>query len=152
MRKVVLMSLFAIFGLMVVQSCEKGGKNERKVSSHGGDDSHNMGLNCMSCHVKKGQGEGWFVVAGTVYKPNLTQTLPNSTVRLYTGPNGTGTVARTIEVDANGNFYTTEDLDFGNGLYPSVQGPTSTKYMSTPITVGTCNNCHGQSTDRIWGE
>ena len=58
MRKLVLMSLFAIFGLMVVQSCEKGGKNERKVSSHGGDDSHNMGLNCMSCHVKKGQGEG----------------------------------------------------------------------------------------------
>ncbi|MDP4828094.1 MAG: hypothetical protein NWR73_10425, partial [Flavobacteriales bacterium] len=76
----------------------------------------------------------------------------NSTVRLYSGPDGSGNLVHTIEVDSKGNFYTTEDVNFGNGLYPAVEGPTSTQYMSTPITVGTCNNCHGQSTDRIWGE
>jgi hypothetical protein len=53
-------------------------------------------------------------------------------------------------VDAFGNFYTTENIDFGNGLYASVEGNSSTKNMVSSITTGQCNSCHGISTDKIW--
>ncbi|HEY3389006.1 MAG TPA: hypothetical protein VGK38_05505 [Prolixibacteraceae bacterium] len=141
-------SLFVI----TLQSCSKesDGENESKISSHGANDSHNMGQNCMGCHSQGGSGSGWFVVAGTVYNSAKTITYPNATVKLYTGANGTGTLKYTIQGDAKGNFYTTENIDFGSGLYPSVQGSTGTQNMSTAITMGQCNSCHGVSTDKIW--
>lgn len=112
-----------------------------------------MGQNCMNCHRSGGQGEGWFNVAGTVYNATATQNVPNATVYLYTGPNGTGTLKYTVEVDAKGNFFTTEAIDFGTGLYPAIQGNTTTQYMSTSITTGACNSCHtGIATPRLWTE
>jgi hypothetical protein len=104
----------------------------------------------MNCHKQGGEGEGWFNVAGTVYDSLKTATLPNATVNLYTGPNGTGTLKYTILVDGKGNFYTTNYIDFTGGLYPSVQGTNSTHYMSSTISMGQCNSCHGVSTDKLW--
>jgi hypothetical protein len=130
---------------ILTQSCEKekeGG--ETKISSNGGNESHNMGRNCMDCHT------GWFIVAGTVYASNKSSTYPNATVKLYTGPNGTGTLKYTIQVDAKGNFFTTEATNFGTGLYPSVQGNAAATFMQSVITTGQCNSCHNISTDKIW--
>ena len=109
-----------------------------------------MGQNCMNCHKSGGEGKGWFNVAGTVYTAGLSNTYPNTTVKLYTGPNGTGTLKYTINGDAKGNFFTTETIDFGSGLYPVVQGTSTAKYMSTTTTTGQCNSCHGVSTDKLW--
>lgn len=106
----------------------------------------------MSCHTSGGSGEGWFNIAGTVYDSLKTSTLPNATVRLYTGLNGTGSLKITVEVDALGNFYTTENIEFGGGLYTSVEGNSDIKYMHPVITTGQCNSCHGVSTDPIWTE
>lgn len=136
---------------IIIQSCTKG--NETNISAHNQNESHNMGQNCMNCHRSGGEGKGWFNVAGTVYNATATQNVPNATVYLYTGPNGTGTLQYTVEVDAKGNFFTTEAIDFGTGLYPSIQGNTTTKHMSTSITTGACNSCHtGTSTPRLWTE
>lgn len=143
--------LFAvlIFGIAsFLQSCEKG--NETKISSFSSKESHNMGQNCMTCHSSGGEGEGWFNAAGTVYDSLQTSTYANAIIKLYSGPNGSGTVKATIEVDGNGNFYTTDNIDFGSGLYPSVKGNNITKYMGSTITMGQCNSCHGQSTNKIW--
>jgi hypothetical protein len=133
-------------------SCEKedDDNNETKISAYNETESHKMGQNCMTCHMSGGTGEGWFNIAGTVYDSLKTNTYPNATVRLYTGANGTGTLKYTIEVDANGNFFTTESIDFSSALYPSVQGSTTTQFMGSSITMGQCNSCHGQSTDKIW--
>lgn len=145
-----LLLLIIIVGFIIIaQSCEKENGNETKISSYEGDDSHKAGQNCMNCHKNGGSGEGWFKQAGTIYDELKTTTYPNATVRLYTGPNGTGTLIQTIEVDANGNFYTTEGIDFGTGLYTSVQGNTTTKNMVSLITNGQCNSCHGVD-NRIW--
>lgn len=130
-------------------ACSEDSENSDQVSSHGDTESHNAGGNCMSCHKSGGEGEGWFNIAGTVYNEAKTAVYPNSTVRLYTGANGTGTLKYTINVDAKGNFYTTEAIDFGTGLYASVEG-TQTSSMYSPITNGQCNSCHGGSTDKIW--
>ena len=117
----------------------------------GSSKSHNMGQNCMNCHRPGGGEAPVWNVAGTVYNQSLTSTNPNATVYLYTGPNGTGTLKYTINVDALGNFYTSSATDFTGGLYPSVAGSTSTNSMSTPITTGACNSCHNTVTmDRIW--
>jgi hypothetical protein len=142
------LAFFATITLCLI-SCEKG-KNETKISKYNSTESHNQGQNCMACHVKGGKGEGYFQVAGTVHDTTLTKYQPNSTVYLYTQQGGQGTLKYTIEVDGLGNFYTTETIDFGSGLYPTVKSSTGERHMSSPITTGTCNSCHGYSTSKLW--
>lgn len=133
------------------QSCKKeNGSNTTNISAYGGSRSHNTGKNCMSCHASGGEGKGWFNVAGSVYDSTDASVIPNATVRLFTGPKGSGTLKYTVQVDGKGNFYTTDPIDFTQGLYPSVQGATTTKYMSSTLVNGQCNNCHGVSTGKIW--
>lgn len=143
---------FLIFAVcFIASSCKKDeNENETKISSYNDDESHNMGQNCISCHYQGGNGEGWFNSAGTVFDSTMASTYPNSTIKLYTGPNATGTLKYTIEVDGKGNFYTTEDMDFSAGLYPSISGNTATKHMSTSISSGNCMSCHGASTINLW--
>lgn len=156
MKKYQLLNLAigAAISMMVVSACQKIKDNKNKkevnISAHGGDESHNMGQNCMSCHSKGGDGEGWFNAAGTVYDSTQSQTVPNTTIRLYSGPKGSGTLVHTVYGDQLGNFHTTEGIDFGSGLYPVVEGPNGTKYMSSTISSGECNSCHGVSTNKIW--
>lgn len=135
--------------IVIFQSCEKV-NNETKISANNRSESHNMGQNCMNCHKSGGKGEGWFQLAGTVYDTNFINTQPNTTVKLYTAPNGQGTLKHSIQVDALGNFYTTETIDFSAGLYPTVIGKTITKHMSSKVLSGQCNSCHGVTTDKIW--
>lgn len=137
--------------LLFSQSCEKE-ENEMKVSSHDGTESHHAGENCMGCHSSGGEGEGRFTLAGTVYNIQRTATYPNATLSLYSGPQGTGSLKLTLEVDAMGNFYTTEAVNFGDGLYPAMEGNTSVEHMNQATTTGQCNSCHGTSTERIWTE
>jgi len=146
-------TLLLTFSLLVITflSCEKeNGENESKISSNGTSRSHHTGQDCMSCHTSGGSGEGWFTVAGTVYDIAKINIYSNTTVNLYTGINGTGTLKYTIAGDALGNFYTTQNIDFGSGLYVSVQGSAAPKHMTTAITNGKCNSCHGVSTDKTW--
>jgi len=57
----------------------------------------------------------------------------------------------TIEVDASGNFFTTESVDFSGGLYPSVISTSGqSSYMSASVNTGDCNSCHGITVDRIF--
>jgi mono/diheme cytochrome c family protein len=133
-------------------ACEKeSNENETKISTNSSQYSHNTGVNCMTCHISGGQGEGWFTAAGSVYDSTLIAVFPNATVNLTTAANGGGTLVKSIEVDAFGNFYTTEDISFGTGLYPSVVGINGeVGYMATKITDGQCNACHGNTRDNIW--
>lgn len=153
-EKLKILFLLAMAALTVA-ACEnekegdENGENETVISKHNEMESHNNGKNCMSCHKQGGPGEGWFTVAGSVYNETATDPFPNATVKLYTGPNGTGTNKKTIEVDGLGNFFTTENIDFGDGLYVAVEGSQQTRYMSIPLDAGQCNSCHGNSTAKI---
>jgi hypothetical protein len=146
-------ALFAFLLMLIsMQSCST--ENEYgsiESSTTGSSESHNAGQNCMNCH-KPGGGEApvW-KIAGTAYNEALTATNSNATVKFYTGPNGTGILKYTLQVDAKGNFYTSSIIDFTGGLYPSVTSATTTNSMSSPITSGACNSCHnGVSGSRIW--
>lgn len=141
-------SIFIASVFLFVSSCEK--ENEVNISAYNSTKSHNMGQNCMNCHKQGGRGEGWFQVAGTVYDSTQTSTYKNATVHLYTLPNGGGSLKYVIEVDGKGNFYTTNTIDFSTPLYPVVVGNLATKMMSSSITSGQCNSCHGVSTNKIW--
>ena len=124
-----------------------GGTN----STIGSNRSHNIGQDCLNCH-KPGGGEApTWRVGGTVYNEGATLTNPNAIIKLYTGPNGTGTLKYILNVDAKGNFYTSGTIDFTGGLYPAATGSTGTNYMSFSTTNGACNSCHtGTTTGRIW--
>jgi hypothetical protein len=132
-------------------SCE-GVINEKNISAHNNDESHNMGRNCMDCHKKGGQGKGWFIVAGTVYDYNSDSEArsPNGTVYLYSDKERKSLVA-TIEVDNLGNFYNTDNISFGSGLYPTVVSISNdTRNMTSSITQGACNGCHNVTTYKIF--
>ena len=134
-------------------SCKKEKtRGETNISAHNESRSHNAGQNCMDCHSEGGDGTGWFTVAGTVYKSDKTSVFSNTTVKLYTGKNGGGKLKYTIDGDELGNFFTTEQVNFGNGLFPAVTGINGTRFMSFSIKTGQCNNCHGVSQDVIWTE
>ena len=144
---------FMIGSLIIMTSCEQEeGENETKISYFNETESHKTGQNCMDCHKSGGPGEGWFTMAGSVYDSQLNDPYPNATVYLYTAPNGTGDLIYTLEGDALGNFYTTESIEFESGLYASLKGNTATKHMTTVLTTGKCNSCHGDTADRIWTE
>lgn len=149
MKKIIYSSLLMLLGTAIIQSCSKN-EDERNISSNGDDKSHNTGQNCMNCHKSGGPGEGIFKVAGTLYDSLKTSTYPNAIIKLFTGPNGTGTLKYTIQVDAKGNFFTTDAIDFGSGLYPAAMGSLTTKYMGSSISMGQCNSCHGISTEKMW--
>jgi len=147
--------LTGIFFFFVFYSCEStnsGSGSSEVISAFNSSQSHRVGENCMNCHVLNGGGDGVFSVAGTVYNASLSSPLPNSTVRIYSTNDEDAIPLYVIEVDAKGNFYTTEDINFGEGLFTSVQGPGAEIFMESVVTNGSCNSCHGVTTDRIWGE
>jgi hypothetical protein len=46
-------------------------------------------------------------------------------------------------------IHTTAKVDY-SGLYPKVTGPSGASiHMSTPLSTGACNSCHGASTGKI---
>lgn len=146
--------LLIFLGVILVSpffGCEKEGEcDEVNISSAGSDESHNFGMNCMQCHVSGGEGEGCFTVAGSSTGADLITHLSSGSVKLYTQPNGGGTLKHVIKIDSKGNFHTTEQIDM-TGLYPAITGPGgTTKYMSSSPGNGACNSCHGVSTDKIW--
>lgn len=152
-------SVLMIGMILVLQIATNSGCNHAKdgacaednISEHNEDDSHNMGQNCMSCHTIGGEGEGCFKAAGTVYNENQNSTVQNTTVRLYSGANGSGNIVATIYGDELGNFYTTDEIDFAGGLYPAVsRNGNLFQFMDSKIYNGACNSCHGQSQDLIW--
>jgi cytochrome c553 len=138
----------AIICLSVLINCNHAKMREENNSSANTDESHNQGLNCMNCHKKGGEGEGWFTIAGTAFRSNGASA-SNVIVKLYSQPGGQGELKKQITGDLLGNFFTTDLFGFGNGLYPSIEFEGNTKFMSSPISKGACNSCHGISTGNI---
>jgi mono/diheme cytochrome c family protein len=104
----------------------------------------------MQCHYDGGEGEGCFVVAGTVYDSMQINTKSSGSIEFYTEPNGQGQKVKTVAIDSKGNFFTT-DLFNVQGLYPVAVGTNGSKqYMGSALTSGQCNSCHGVTTNKIW--
>ncbi len=136
-----IVSIFVFLGFL---SCKKESDDKKSLNSkHFSTESHHTGDDCMGCHSSDGNGEYNFTIAGTVYDSVQNKPFPNATIRIYSGMNGQGTLLKTLEVDGFGNFYTTDEIDFSKGVYTSVQGNKSIRYMQQKATVGQCSACHG---------
>ena len=149
-RKNRLIFIALLGGFAALVSCKKSwGCHEENISTAGGDDSHNKGQNCMQCHNSTGEGEGCFNVAGTLYKSDLLTSQNGGKVELFTEPNGAGSLKYTIDIDSKGNFYSTAAIDYV-GLYPRITSPSgATIAMSSSLSSGACNSCHGPSTGKL---
>ena len=99
--------------------------------------SHNAGRDCLRCHS--------FSVAGTVYRDDGA-VYPGAVVRLTTRPGGGSDVVLSVTADASGNFFTSEPVSWGDGLYTDVQGTGARRLMEAPVTAGACNSCHAAQT------
>ena len=139
MKKILLAGL--VWFTILAISCEKENEEEG-----GGERSHNAGKNCLGCHKD-------FKMAGTVYNKSLSAGLSGVKVKVTSQSGGTGTVLATLNSDLSGNFHTGSAINFGTGVYVSVEGAGGTlKSMNASITSGACNSCHGSSTSKIWAE
>ena len=124
------------------QSCEKEDEYEIVISDYGDDDSHNKGMDCMTCHIPGKGAEGNFSVAGSIYNTSIYQ---NTDVILSTEADAQGEIVAIVKVDALGNFYTTQTIDFGQGLYTTVRSGNRDLNMQGKISSGNCNSCHGNN-------
>lgn len=135
---------------IVISGCEKD-DNKVMNSQKDGTDSHKHGEDCMSCHSSGGSGEGVFTIAGSIYNDDMLTPYPNGTVELKIDIAGSVNMVKTLEVDARGNFYTTDPFDFSEGAYTSIWSINGKEYdMNSKISSGSCNSCHGNSTEKLW--
>lgn len=105
--------------------------------------SHNAGSNCIQCHQTYGPGPGLFTAAGTIYRPDGTPHA-NATLELRSVVDSS-VVLTTLEVDGNGNFYTTQDVPVPEeSVFPVVisSNGTDTNQMPFPTLSASCNVCH----------
>ncbi len=142
-----LLIITVLLCIFTFDSCKKDKAGSGSKSSvYGGTESHNVGEACMRCHNSGGSNQYWWIVAGTVYKPDSTSLNPNSSVYLFSASNGGGTIAAALQVDGKANFYSTNSISFGSGLYPAVKSLSGQLiYMNSSITQGNCNGCHTSS-------
>jgi len=153
-KKYKLLFLISILSLYLT-ACghEDEDSQDIAISSNGGQKSHNTGQDCLSCH--QSGNEYIFSTAGTVYQQqNLTAPLPNVKIVFHDGPNASGNLIHSIEVDALGNFYTTDAIAGGSGLFISVDvaGKPITNSMLFAIKSGQCWTCHNiKNTGVIYG-
>ena len=136
--------------LFLFQSCQKGSGSAS--SQYGQHKSHNHGKVCFECHGTGGDNEYWWKVAGSIYKSDLSSYNPNGTVYFYKGTGQNGVLIKTIEVDGNGNIFTSETINSTDSLYIGLQNTSGeVKYMPAPTTDFNCNHCHdGVTNPRIW--
>lgn len=128
------------FSLVLFIGCERFvlPENTESISTFKTDESHKFGQNCMDCHYTAGRGEGWFTAAGSVMG-----NADGAVIELIDEVSG---VVKTIEVDLRHNFYTTDPIDFSNGMKVGVRNKNGeVEYMDDPITTGQCSLCHGTS-------
>jgi hypothetical protein len=120
------------------------GLDVENISAKGEKRSHNMGQNCMNCHQAHGPGKGRFSSAGTVFD-SPGKPLAGGSVELRSAPNGQGELILALDVDDNGNFFTTAPLPFpDSALFPTIKrsdGSIAT-FMPFPSISGACNVCH----------
>lgn len=152
MKITIIHEVVAVLTVLLTVSCEELGGRNSCVTSTVSSRSHHAGRNCMDCHERGSEGAGWFTVAGTVYDSVGENIYTNATVYLCSAPNENGVILHEIPVDANGNCYTTDDVNYTNGVYAAVKGKKSTVYMAGKITDGECNRCHGKTDARIWAK
>jgi hypothetical protein len=151
----------SIAALMLLESsCSKFKleDHETEISKFGDDESHYHGRICMDCHAAGGSGEGRFTVAGSIER-----NAGNSLIELYEYKDGQKLLS--VEVDGRGNYFTTEPIDFSNGLVVAVRSPTGdVEWMDEneddhpdvgsngEIYSGSCNTCHGVTTEMVEAE
>lgn len=112
-------------------------ENDTQISEFDDDESHYTGKNCMDCHYSAGRGEGWFTAAGS-----SSGNYSRATIELFR-LNAT-TPFKAIAFDALGNAFTTEPIEFENGIQAGIRSSTGTlKMMPQVIHTGQCNLCHG---------
>ena len=119
-------------------------------SVNGGTTSHKNGQICLTCHVTGGSAVN-FVIAGSVFKADSVTPSSNGILYFWTQQGGTGLLVATLEVDANGNFFTNSSILPALGAFPQMRGISgAVKNMPILALTGNCNSCHGVNEAPIW--
>lgn len=150
MRTTAFASSFLLLLIAAIPACKHGKCQGGGYSAEGDDESHNAGADCMSCHHPDGEGEGCWTIGGTVYDSAGSEPSAAARFQLFTKPLGQGSMVLQLHSDALGNIYSSDEVLFGNGLFPAVINANGdTAFMTGAIHDGACNRCHGQSTEVI---
>ena len=113
--------------------------------------SHNAGQNCLSCHKKGGSGSSYavFTLAGTAYQAN-GKAQSNAKIKIF--DHNSNNITLCLTTNKLGNFYTTQAIAGLATLGKDVmaEGPTGGLHtMTSTLTSGACNSCHGVTAAKI---
>lgn len=68
---------------------------------------------------------------------------PGATIRLTAEASGGGSVVASLTADGSGNFYTSNTVNLGPGVYATATGTSGiATAMSAAVTSRACNSCH----------
>lgn len=144
MRKTYFVAIILVVaGIIFTWACGK----KYSSSRHGENKSHYQGGRCVTCHTPGSNAKNLITVGGTVYDEVRAQPQKKALVKLYTEPKAQGKLIATLQTDEQGNFYSTQRIDFSKGLFPTLLGTPGVKddikHMSRRVFTGDCNGCHG---------
>jgi len=149
LRKRFFTFFFFVFGIMLFVSCSDNystSPDNLMISFNDEEKSHRHGENCMDCHSTGQSEKHEFNIAGSVFTDNGESPVVNGLVKFYEEPKGEGRLVYAVEIDAKGNFFSTEGIEVEEGVYPAIESTTGNMYfMLTEVETGACSNCHSQS-------
>jgi hypothetical protein len=107
--------------------------------------AHHQGAICQTCHVMGGDAKaiakgGIFTLAGTLYNNGTASQVGVEGDRIRLFVKNSSTIAVSLITDKNGNFYTTQPLDFNALSMPEVK--STHRSMGVRAFTGQCNGCH----------
>jgi hypothetical protein len=157
---IVLLALIVIVSVSFMaaqkdKNFDEGSRCGKQMSSKAnGAKSHFFGISCNNCHgVKADKADGCFSISGSVYDEARARIHKNPVIKLYTEQGAKGKLVAVLYGDANGNFYSTQKIDYSQGLYPSLYGTPGTrepeKHMTRMTFTGDCNKCHGKNVEAL---
>ena len=76
-------SLFIVFTMMIFGCNINNDKSNLVISTYGNTISHNVGEDCMECHLNGGDAGLEFSIAGSVYYSNLNIPYPNVKIFIF---------------------------------------------------------------------
>jgi len=138
------LTIMYVLVILTLSGCESPEDNLERISEHGGT-SHNAGQDCtqLGCHDDRSNIQ--FSYAGTVYKYDnvgnsvTNEPIANANIHFVQFDPTDGVVATALtnsvvlQVDTNGNFYTTKSLSLNFPTeVPCVVPPNTTDYYCMP--------------------
>jgi hypothetical protein len=130
--------LFALASVLALTGCV-GGPPPEESEDYG--PGHNVGEDCLTCHVEGGEADDAWTIGGTVFSDvQGTEAVESVSVLVY---DTLGTLKMTLITDYNGNFWEEDSTPPSTYMITLVKGADTVSMPSAQTYTGCgAGTCH----------